>query len=347
MAVSASTLAKRASYIQSAYKGYRSLGTQNFTLGSTVRFKLDPIGLVVSLYLEVVAVVNISGAAAVLSQQAPYNLITRVMLQDTNGTARVNAPATHVWTISSVWRGKPDFRQAGVMFNSPTLPTQVGNNQVIRFNLNVPVSFSEIDLRGALQTGNNIDQYLQLDIASSLIQPPAGQNDHDIFYIGAAGTTVTLVSGYINAMQRYYAASGNVQPPADDLATVHYIEGQLRITDGLAPNTERVINYPVNRSTNLVSMRYSNAGVMQHGDTSRIRQLSGPTEILSLSEDNMLAVQRDILGGTDLPWNYFFFRHDRELATPYSNANQIGFTPTNAGAGNTYLSVCFESFGTK
>lgn len=345
MAVSQAVLNKRAAFIANAYKGIRNIGTQNVTLGTTSRFKLDPVGAVYKVVVEVTANVTISGSALNLSLQAPFNMVTRVQLQDGAGTIRINAPAMHVWMVSSVWNGKPDYRQSGVMFNSPILPTQIGANQTIKFLLAIPISYSEFDLRGILPADNNQDQYLSLDFASTLLAAPSGQNDNDIFYTGPTTGSVTVNSASVTCWQYYYAGNSAYPIPSDDVATIHYIEGFLRVTDGLIAGSERFVNYPVSRSTVLVTMLYQNGGQMLATDVSKLRQLAAATEILTLDSESLYGIQRDILGGTDFPYNCLFIRSTREVVTRAANANQIGFTPAAASAGNTYLGVCFESFG--
>jgi len=326
------------SYASSAITVSRNLGTSSFVLGSTTRIKLDPIGLVTNLLLEVVAEINISVTATTASPMAPYNLLTGVRLTDANGKDRINCPGQLLWAINCLRKRTLEYRDAGVMFSTPSIPTAIGNG-IIRFYIDVPVAYGPSDLRGALRADVSGDIYLNLDWDNVLLD----NGNADRVYNGQSTSVVTLTSGRVTVWQEYLYSS--MQLP-DDVNTIHYIEGGLRITDGLMTGSERLINYTINRATTGVAFIFVNNGVMSEADVGQVRLISGPSEIWRYNIDTMYAKQRDLLRGASLPPNFFLIYHSLPLQTMMARQNQIGFTPLNvSGAGNTYLGFAFESFG--
>lgn len=324
------------SFVAGATPGYRNLGGFAIALGGTSRIKLDPVGLITSLFLDVTVNVNITGANAVASRMAPYNLLKNVRLVDDQGVVRINAPGQHIWALNSVRKNSLEYRDTGVMFSSPAIPTAIGA-QTVQFFMDVPISYSDSDLRGAIRGDVAGDIYLNIDWGNLLFN----FGDSDTLYTGAAGTGVTLINGTVNVFQRYLQ-SDQILPT--EVQQIHYIEGGLRISDGLVANSEKLINYIINRRSIAVMMTYVNNGAMAAADVSQVRFLTGPSELLRFSANEMYAVQRDRLRGASLPENFFFLTHDNLVVTRFARANQIGFTPAAAAVGNTYVGVTFESF---
>lgn len=336
MALLPQRASSNADYVAGATPGYRNLGSFAIALGSTSRVKLDPVGLITSLFLDVTINVNITAAVAVASKMAPYNFLKNVRLVDDQGVVRVDAPGHHIWALNSVRKNSLEYRDTGVMFSSPSIPTAIGA-QTIQFFMDVPVSYSDKDLRGAIRGDVAGDIYLNIDWGNLLVN----NGDSDTLYNGGATTGVTLVNGTVNVFQRYLQSDAIL--PAE-IQQVHYIEGGLRISDGIVAASEKLINYIINRRTIAVMMTYVNNGAMNAADVSSIRFLTGPSELLRFSANEMYAVQRDRLRGASLPENFFFFTHDNLVVTRFARANQIGFTPAAAAVGNTYIGVTFESF---
>lgn len=337
MALFPSRATSNVEFVARAVPGYRNLGSFAIALGGTSRIKLDPVGLITSLFLDINLNVSISVAAAVASKMAPYNILKTVRLIDDQGVVRIDAPGHHIWALNSVRKNSLEYRDTGVMFSSPSVPTAIGA-QSIRFFLDIPISYSDKDLRGAIRGDVVGDIYLNIDWGDLLVN--AG--DSDVMYTGGPATAVTLTNGSVSAFQRYLQSSDTIP---QEVQQVHYIEGGLRISDGIVPNTEKLINYPINRSTIAVAMTYVNNGAMNATDVSQVRFLTGPSELLRFSADEMYAIQRDRLRGASLPENFFFLSHDSLITTRFARANQIGFTPAAATVpGNTYIGVTFESF---
>lgn len=323
-------------YINGAVAGLRRLGTFDIALGETARVKIDPVGIVTSLLVEVNLNVTIATAAASASEMSPYNFLTNIRLLDERGNVRIDAPGHHIWALNCVRKRTLEYRDVGVFFSSPSVPTAIGT-QDIQFFMDIPISYSDTDLRGALNAEVPGDIYLNVRFAETLLT----SGDADYLYNGTGASVITFNNGTLKVFQRYYQSSE--QPPAD-INIVHYIEGGLRISDGIVANSERLINYPINRRTSALVMTYVNNGVMNESDVSLLRMTQGPSEMFNLNADEQYAIQRQHLGGAELPVNFFFVYHPLPFATNFARANQLGFTPAAAAVGNTYIGCTFESF---
>lgn len=280
---------------------------------------------------------TIGVAAAVASKQAPYCFLKNIRLVDDVGTDRISAPGHHIWALNCLRKRTLEYRDIGVMFSSPLVPTAIGP-QNITFYMDIPISYTDTDLRGALNGRVAGDIYLNVDFDDLLIE----NGNSDRLYSGANTSTVVLNSGTLKVYQRYLQSA--YPAPEEELATIHYIEGGLKISDGIVANSERLINYPINRRTLAGVLTYVSGGAMNTSDVAQIRMIIGPSDLWRYGPDAIYARQRDRLFGGSLPENFFSTVHELPFQTNQTRQNQLGFTPSAAALGNTYIGVTWESF---
>ena len=280
----------RAALLATSPRMRKNLGSFNTgTLGGTTRVKLYNVGIITRLLLKVSVSVDIGTAAATLSPQAPFNLISRIRLTDFDGTDRVNCTGFELFVINSVRNGGyygynndggPTVASVGgnaaatapvslvnaPVLSNPVVPTAVANTKILQFYLEVPLAFDpERDLRGAILAQTALgEMYLNIDWNSVLIQ----NGNADAVFNGAASTTAVITSGtFINVQvwQEFLLpqALGNQVPlPQLDLLTVYELAGTIKSSDNLNANTEKLINFPNVRSVIGAYLRYVNNGVM-------------------------------------------------------------------------------------
>lgn len=323
-------------YLASAVRVQSYLGASSISLGGTTRVKLDPIGLITSILAKVTLNITISTSPASLSPIAPYNFVTGIRLTDTTGIDRVSCPGHLLWALNCLRKKTIEYGDTGVMFSSPSLPTSIGTH-TITFFLDIPVSYRDDDLKGALRADVSGDIYIAFDWATTLVD----NGNSESVYNGSSTSSVTLNSGSVELRQRYLQSSLTLP---DVTQLIHYIEGNLRITDGLVANTERLISYPTSRAIVGAGLVFLNNGAMNESDLGTLRFVTGPSEVFRYDNETAYAVQRDMLYGSTLPQNVLILRHDLPVETRLTRQNQIGFTPASAVAGNTFLGVAFEGF---
>lgn len=344
----------------------KNLGTFQGTNGQTTRVKLFNVGITTKLRLFVQATITIGTAAAVASTKAPWNLISRVRLSDYDGTDRVNLSGFQLFILQCVRNralfGYQTTPQAAV-FTNPIVPTAVGN-QTVQFFIDVPVAFDIDnpvvqlrDLRGAILSQTAVgDMYLNVDWVNSLLSTTG---DVDSLYSGSGTTTVVgnPVSNFINMtvfqqflMPQAVDFQGGVPIPQIDLMTVYELAGNVKSTDNIAVNTEKLMNYPNVRSVIGAYFNYVTGGAMAQGNISKLRTLAnGNNTMVEATELAWLFEQRTWMwsDGDTVPGVYWKTHREKPIETALYGNVQMGLTVNTASGGNQYVEQAFESFYTK
>ena len=269
-------------------------------LGQTTRQKLYNVGIVTRLIVKVQTEVDIGTANATLSPKAPFNLISRIRLTDYDGVDRINISGSQLFDILCVRRGTyfgynnesaTAVLGAGTAsitnMANPTTPTSTGTALPFGFWFEVPLAFDPSnDLRGALLAQTSVGEcYLNIDWNCSLITSGSA----DSVYNGAATSTAILNATYggiqIQTWQEFYlpqAINGQLPLPQIDLLTVYELAGNIKSTDNIAANTEKLINLPNVRSVIGTYVEFVNNGVMNSPgtDMSQVRLIANGNNVL-------------------------------------------------------------------
>jgi len=135
--------------------------------------------------------------------------------------------------------------------------------------------------------------------------------------------------------------------PTIDLQTVYEINGNIRATDNLAQNQERLISYPNVRSVigayfNFInnaalSAALSNTRILANGNT----VLLDHTAITKMFEQRQWCDQNDIMPGV-----FFYLHRAKPIETALFGNVQIGLTP-NVALTTPNIEYMWESFYSK
>lgn len=353
--------ALRQALLATAPRMRKNVQTQTAEAGGTSRFKLFNVGIVTKLQLFVSALITIGTATAVPSGKAPWNLINRVKLTDYDGTDRVNLSGFQMFILNCVrWGQYYGFNNdaATAAFTNPSVPTAVGNG-TLSFFIDVPLAFDPDnkivqlqDLRGAILAQTAVgEMYLSIDWNASYYT----NNDVESVYAGA-GTTTVVKNGNNNISatmwQEYLmpqAVGGNGQAPMPmiDLFTVYELNGNVKSSDNLAANTEKLISYPNVRSVIGAYFNFVSGGVLAVTVTGLRLIANGNNILVDHTYQSQLFYQRNEING-DIAQGTFFRKHrDKPIETALFGNVQMGFTPSAVAGGNQYLELAFESFYTK
>lgn len=356
--------AMRSALIATAPRMRKNVTTVLAQSGQTSRIKLFNVGVVTKLQLYITAAVTIGTAVASPSPKAPFNLINRIRLTDYDGTDRINMSGFQFFMLNCVrnreYFGFNNSAAAASVFVNPIVPTAVGNG-TISFFLDVPLAFDSEnpipqlqDLRGSILAQTAVgEMYLAIDWNGSYY----GNGDVESVYNGAPTTTV-VANGANNISctmwQEYFlpqavGAQGQIPLPGIDLMTVYELNGNLRSSDNLAVNTEKLISYPNVRSVIGVYANYVQAGTLTQGKINGFRIIANGNNILrDHTELSQLFQQRRyfVPDMDTVPGAYFVTHREKPIETALYGNVQLGITPNTVGA-NPYVEVGFESFYTK
>lgn len=357
----AQNLQARQLLLSSAPRENKDLGSTTTGTGGTVRIKAQNVGIGVKFVLYVSAAITIGTATAVPSGKAPWNLISRVRFTDYDGTDRVNISGFQLFIWNCV-RARTYYgynnEAATAVLTNPVVPTAVGS-ATLSFFIEVPLAYDvdnpvpmANDLRGAMmmQTGVG-DAYLNIDFNSSLYT----NNDVESVYAGAATTTVVGQStNYITVrcwqeffMPQAIGPNGEVPLPMIDLNTVYEYVGNVRISDNLAANSGKLLQYPNLRSVIGAYFNFVAGGVLANTITGLKLIVNANNIIMDDTRDSRWFKQRKFLNGSDIAAGVFWWPHrDKPVETWLYGNVQAEITPSSVGA-NPYIEQGFESFYTK
>lgn len=362
MAAQANAMMRQA-LLATAPRMRKNVQTASNVAGGTTRIKLFNVGVITKLQLYVTAALTIGTAVATASAKAPWNLISRVRLTDYDGTDRINISGFQLFVLNCVREralyGYHNFSNTAA-FTNPSVPTAVGNG-TLSFFMDVPLAFDVDnpvvqlqDLRGAILAQTAVgEMYLSIDWITSLY----ANGDVDSLYSGAATSTVagnganyisvTLWQEYL--LPQAVGGNGEIPLPSIDLMTVYELNGNLRSSDNLAVNTEKLISYPNVRSVIGAYFNYVQATTLTQGKVNGLRVIANGNNILvDHTELSQLMYQREYMyaNGDISPGVYFRTHRDKPIETALFGNVQMGITPNTVGA-NPYVEVMFESFYTK
>lgn len=357
--------ALRSALLATAPRMRKNLGSFTATaLGTTSRILLFNVGIVTNLNIYVTCPVTIGVAIATVSPKGPYNLILRVRLTDYDGTDRLSLSGLQLFILNCIRARIPygvnnegpivtanGSSVLGGIVTNPSTPTAIGNG-TISFGLEVPVAYDpESDLRGAILAQTAVGQmFLSIDWASALYT----NGGLETVYNGAGTTTVALngVTGPTALVYQEYllpqAIQGQLPLPGLDLQTVYEFVGNIRTSDNLAVNSEKLINYPNVRSVIGAYANFVNGvNSMLATDLNLLRIIANGNNVLQeFNQITQQIRQRNYLEGDIVFAAYWFLHRSKPIETALFGNVQLGLTPNTVNA-SAYVEFGFESFYTK
>lgn len=360
----------RAALLATAPRFVKNLGVQTSGTALTTRQKLFNVGVLTKLLMYVQLGITIGTATAVPSGKAPWNVITRARVTDYDNTDRVNLSGFQLFILNCVrWRTYYSFNNeaATAVFTNPNVPTTVGSYTIgtnaLSFFIEIPIAFDidnpvvqAQDLRGAIMCQTAVgEMYLTVDWTSSLYT----NNDVESVYAGAATTTVVgnpAASTCIQVqtwqeflMPQAIGGAGEIPLPPVDLQTVYELQGNIRSSDQIAANSEKLLSYPNVRSVIGGYWNYITGGALSTAtQTSGLRLIVNGNAIVE--DDTALSHlfrQRRWLNADIVPGVYWKNHKVKPVETWLLGNVQLGFTPITVSGGNQYIEVGYESFYTK
>lgn len=363
IALAQQNAAMRAALLSTAPRMRKNVGTFSSTgLNTTTRVKLFNVGVLTKLQLECSVDITIGTANATASPKAPWNLINRIRLTDYDGTDRVNLSGFQLFMLNCVrthsYFGFNNDAATAQLVN-PLIPTAQAA-ATLRFYIDVPLAFDIEnpviqlrDLRGSILAQTAVgEMYLSIDWTNSLYT----NGDVDSVYNGAATTTVVLttagVGPSVTVWQEYLlpqaiGGQGQVPLPALDLSTVYELNGNVRSSDNIVVNNEKLISYPNVRSVIGAYVNYVTGGVASNA-ISLMRLIANGNNILTdHSLRSQQFEQRRALNGDSVAGAFFKLHRDKPIETALFGNVQLGVTPSTVSGGAQYMETAFESFYTK
>jgi hypothetical protein len=236
----------RQAIVQTALRRQQQIYTNTFNPTSGVVLNIQPqyVGLILGFWVDVQATFTTSTAGYDVTQWGPANLIQQVVFNDLSNNTRISTTGWHLNAINTAKQKRPfesvtpttaypvgygnTFTNNVAVAPSPT--TGSGGN--LRMLFWVPLSYSEMDLRGAMWANVvNATAQLQLTMATSAQAFVAATADptNAVYQVAGSAAGGTITSYTVTVHQVYYDQlpvdkNGNQILPIVDLSTLYMLQ---------------------------------------------------------------------------------------------------------------------------
>lgn len=351
--------------LQTAVDAWQQIYSQSFTSGTqtTINVPLRNVGLVKRLVVEVAAQISGSGGVThTLTKLGAANFFSSVVLTDLSNQTRIQTTGWHLTAVATA-KSRMGFGSAITSTDSPfgygnnyqqtnSAPTLItgsaaSNNVFIMFE--VPVSYSDDDLRGAIFANVvNATFNLQLTVNPNLLVASAFADPVFSMYQSSSATVATMpsftVTVYQNFLDQLPVGNGGAVLPLFDISTAYLLNNTS--FSGLVTNTDNPIPYANFRDFLSTTVIYDNAGVLTANGTDVnyfAIQSANYTNIIKLDTKIISLLTRKRLQ-QDMPTGMYYFDHRNKPISTAQYGNMALNANLNTVTGSTsQLAVGFES----
>lgn len=312
-------------------------------------------GLLKRFLLKITAPVTAPGGAALtLGPFGPSSLIDNIQMTDTANYLRHNTSAAHLQLISTAKRR----RVFGAAFTSDTpfgygsnfqavmsAPATIpaGQTGTVHFYIEVPVSYTDHDLRGGIWLGvTNATMNLQWRLNSNMFANTGTTDATGALYISGDGNNGTL--GTVT-WQLYQNCLDQVPRDQQNNPILPWLDIGTNYMAQLTPFNQPVANqdnpYPYPNFRDIMSTMaiYDNAGTLNTGsDIATWSIQTANTVNMEQVDPNTSALRtRGILGDDPPPGTYYFdHRHHPIYTLQYGNVALL-LNPSSVNSGASVL----------
>ena len=267
--IKAANLANRQAIVQSALRKQQQIFSQTFAPTSQTVLNIPPrfAGLILGFYVDVRATLTLGTNNGIRTQFGAANLIQQCRFDDLSNNTRIQTTGWHLNAINTAKAGEPYQSVRAVNTDYPvgygetftadiaTAPaTLTTAGATIAMLFWVPLSYSEVDLRGAMWANVvNATANLQLTMATSAQAFVAHTADPTsaVYQYDGTGATGVISSYTVTVHQVYYDqlptdTKGNQLLPIIDLSTLYMLNNTT--VSGMVSNNDYPIPYANFRS---------------------------------------------------------------------------------------------------
>ena len=330
--------------IQTAIDEWQQIFQSTFTTGAgtVINVPLRNVGLVKRLLVKVAATVSgTSGTTLTLSTLGLANFFSNVTVTDLSNQTRVNTTGWHLTMVNSAKAREP-YGQAvtqastdspigyganftNVQYAPTAITNTVASNNVYHF-LEIPLAYSDYDLRGAIYANVvNATFNLQLTVNSNL-SVVTGADATFAVYSSSTSTLATLPSFTITVYQNYLdqlpVVNGQVVLPYADLG-VAYLFNQTNFS-GLVASTDNPFFYANFRDFMSTCIIYDNAGTLTTNGTDInyfALQTANYTNILKV-DPTVPCLWNRLRMRQDMPKGCYYIDHRKKPISTIQYGNQ-------------------------
>lgn len=323
-----------------------------------VNVPLQNVGLVKRLWVYVTGTFAdaAAGTGATLTTLGPSNLFSNITFIDTSNTTRHNTTGWHMHNVASA-RRRSVFGAAyatsdpagtgannGIM-RAVDIPAGGTDGGLFSWLLEIPVSYSDTDLTGALWMGViNATASLQLTINPFVFAAAAATDATGSVYQANAGGSINTapitsltIRVYQNALDQIPKdGAGNFLLPRIDLQNAFIL--QSTNTSGFTANLDQAIPYANFRQFHSTFVLYDNGGTLNPGTDINYfaLQSANMTNFFWVEPGVLDLMTRNILGD-DFPTGlHYIDTRNQPIDTLQYGNRQLIINPSTVNAGANF-----------
>lgn len=287
--------------------------------GQQATIQLRPVGLLKSLTVEVEFDLAQS-AAETLNRTAlgPANIFTNITFLDLNNNTRISVPGWYLTTLASMRRGAAfgavftndsPFGMGAKNYNAINAPSSITTVQHVRFFYEVPITYSDMDLRGVIPLNvTGATAQLQLTVNPNIVASSASADSTESVYVSSTTAQAVPTNFKITTTQNYLDQVPPGAIPVLDAQTVYQL--QYTALTGMAAGQDFPIPYGNQREFMSTTVWYDNAGVLNAGtDVNYFSLVTANITNLWKKDPWKAALDVRIAVGDDAPLGMYYFDH--------------------------------------
>lgn len=331
--------------------------------GSVITVQLRNVGLIKRLWVRVKATVT---AGAVTTQTLTAfglaNFFSNVLYTDLGNNQRINTTSLHLTHLASVKRHRPfasamttdtPFGYGNIFPTVQQAPATIAatNAREIDFLMEIPFSYSNHDLRGAIFADvTQATQQIQMTINPNMFVA-AGVDATNAVYQSGGADLAALSAVSIQVMQNYLDQGPRRQDnnapilPFLDIATAYMLNST---TSGLpVVNVDNAVPFTNSRQFLSLVAFYDNNGTLNTGNdiVSFALTAANLTNILRIDPFMQAGRGRTVIGDDFPKGTYYFDFRDRPVDTNQFGNMQWIIAPATVGGIGAFVGLMYESFG--
>lgn len=356
-------MAARQLILQNAIEATQQIYTTTSTagMGTVLTIPCHNVGFVKKFLVEVNA--TISGSAGVthtLSKIGAANLLSNITLTDLNNQQRINTTGWHLMAVQSA-KYREIYGAASVTdtplgygnnitntMNAPLTITGTAASTNVNAIFEVPVTYSDHDLRGGIYAGV-VGATFQLQVTiSPTVAVASGVDATLAVYQSSTSTVATLPSFTVTVYQVYLdqLPMGNNGPilPLMDMGQGYFLNNTT--LGGLVANQDLQIQYANFREFMSTTVVFDNGGNLNPG-TDVVAWKLQTANLVNLFNvtANVVSLWTRLRISADMPTGMYYFDHRQKPIATLQSGNMAllgNFSTVNT---NASLLIGFESIG--
>jgi hypothetical protein len=349
----------RAAVVSQALEMKQAIYSQTLTgtiPGQVVNIPLRNVGLIKRLIIEISC--NLAQTAAETLTQTKLgisNALSQVVLTDLNNQTRVNTAGWHLHQLATVRRGNA-FGAAftndspianGSNFSVIKAPSSITTVQALRMFYEVPLAYSDTDLRGAMWANVlNATSQLQLTVNPNFVAASTTTDAILSCYQSSTAAqaaptafTITVYQVYLDQLPQ--SDKGPVLPNLD-LSTAYLINNT--VVTGLVANQDNPIPYANWREFLSTIAILDQNGTLNIGTDVNYWGLQAANFTNIWKVDPFLAsLDTRLAIGDDMPNGVYFFNHRAKPISTWQYGNMALVLNPSSAAATTNLLIGYEA----